>query len=247
MITFRGRCILLDIEGTTSSISFVYDVMFPFVRAELDAFLRDNWGDPQLAATAELIVRDATKAGKEAWQHMDPASQQAQFFVCQEVLRQMDADMKATGLKQLQGMIWKSGFESGQMQAHVYDDVVPALKRWHEGGIDLRIYSSGSVQAQLLFFGHSQYGNLLPFFTAHYDTKIGSKRESDSYRRIAEDAGYAPPEILFLSDVTAELDAATGAGLKTGLCVRPENPPSEGQSSYPVITSFADIAVTLSQ
>ena len=220
---------LLDIEGTTSSISFVYDVMFPFVRRELDGYLARHWDSPELQAVRKQLARDAAVSG-----FPDLAA------VRGEVLRLMDGDIKSTGLKQLQGMIWEAGFASGELKAHVYDDVPPALRAWNDASSDVRIYSSGSVQAQKLFFGHTIAGNLLPLLRGHYDTTTGPKREPASYVAIAEQFGLPPGDILFLSDVVAELDAARAAGLQTALVIRPGNPPSAGDS-HRQISSFAQL------
>ncbi|MGI8981113.1 MAG: acireductone synthase [Pirellulaceae bacterium] len=233
MLPFSGRGILLDIEGTTSSIRFVYDVMFPFVRRELDAYLRSHWGEPALAAACDAIARDAG--------HPSIAASQEQ--VKAEVLRLMDGDVKATGLKQLQGLIWDSGFKSGEMKAHVYDDFPPALTKWNKAGLDIRIYSSGSVQAQRLFFGHTIAGNLLPLFRGHYDTTTGPKKEAASYAAIAAAFALPPREILFLSDVPAELDAATQAGLQTTLVLRPGNAAFKPDHGHPEIHSFAEVRI----
>ncbi|HZL90702.1 MAG TPA: acireductone synthase [Pirellulaceae bacterium] len=231
MIPFRGRGILLDIEGTTSSVSFVYDVMFPFVRRELDRYLDAHWGQPALAAACRQIARDASHDNRAA----------DRSWIRGEVLRLMDGDVKATGLKQLQGLIWEDGFKSGEMKAHVYDDVPPALRDWHARGIDIRIYSSGSIQAQKLFFGHTIAGNLLPLLSGHYDTTTGPKKEAESYRTIAADFGLAPSDILFLSDVPAELDAARTAGMQTALVLRPGNAAVPGGHGHAEIAGFADL------
>lgn len=227
------RGILLDIEGTTSSISFVYDVMFPFVRRELDAYLTNHWGGPELTAACEAIARDAGKTSLSA----------SRDSIQAEVIRLMDGDVKATGLKQLQGLIWDAGFKSGEMKAHVYDDVPPAIAAWNSAGLDVRIYSSGSVQAQKLFFGHTIAGNLLPLFRGHYDTTTGPKREAASYTAIAAAFGLSPSEILFLSDVPAELDAARQAGLQTGLVIRPGNASVKPDHGHPEIRSFAEVKI----
>ena len=232
MISFRGRGILLDIEGTTSSVSFVYDVMFPFVRRELDRCLAAHWGQPPLAAACRQVARDASQDSRG----------DDRGWVRGEVLRLMDGDVKATGLKQLQGLIWEDGFHSGELKAHLYDDVPPALREWHGRGISLRIYSSGSIQAQKLFFGHTIAGNLLPLLSGHYDTTTGPKKEASSYRTIAADFGLAPAEILFLSDVAAELDAARAAGIQTALVRREGNAPAAA-GQHPELTSFAQIEI----
>lgn len=245
MIEFRGRVILLDIEGTTSSIRFVYDEMFPYVRRELAEFLGHHAARPEVLAAAKQIAVDGGKASLRELTGGDDnlLSEAAQQKLVAEVLRQMDADLKATGLKELQGLIWEAGFNSGELLAHVYDDVPPALKQWKEAGKDLRIYSSGSVHAQKLFFGHTIAGNFLPLFSSHYDTTIGSKRETASYSKIAADIGCSPGEVLFLSDVTAELDAAKAAGFQTGLLRRPGNPEQSNEQGHPAISSFAEIRI----
>lgn len=233
MLKFSGRGILLDIEGTTSSISFVYDVMFPFVRRELNGYLRDHWGESELAAACDAIARDAG----------NPSLAASPEQVKAEVVRLMDGDVKATGLKQLQGLIWDAGFKSGEMKAHVYDDVPPAIAAWNQAGLDVRIYSSGSVQAQKLFFGHTIDGNLLPQFRGHYDTTTGPKREAPSYTAIAAAFALPPGEILFLSDVPAELDAAKQAGLQTGLVLRGGNAPVKPDHGHPELRSFAEVRI----
>jgi enolase-phosphatase E1 len=230
---FRGRGILLDIEGTTSSVSFVYDVMFPYVRKHLTFEVVSHWEEPEYNEAFEQIARDAGQASLERWLKAAGLTRDnplgAAELVCREVTRLMDADAKATGLKQLQGLIWQSGFESGELKAHVYDDVPPALTRWNRAGKDVRIYSSGSVQAQKLFFGHTIAGDLLPQFRGHYDTTTGGKKEPESYRRIAADFSLPAADVLFLSDIVAELDAARAAGMATALVIRPGN--ATGQTS----------------
>jgi enolase-phosphatase E1 len=242
-VTARG--ILLDIEGTTSSISFVYDVMFPFVRRELDLFLKDHWGQPDVMGAADTIARDAGHDNLRAMCEQESARDdwQAQEVVRREVTALMDKDAKTTGLKQLQGLIWQAGFESGELLAHVYDDVPPALAAWNAAGKDVRIYSSGSIQAQKLFFGHTLAGNLLGHLRGHYDTTIGPKREAESYRKIAGQFKLPPREILFASDVVAELDAARDAGLATVLVIRPGNAPDQVSTGQPhaEVTSFAEL------
>jgi enolase-phosphatase E1 len=247
---FSGRGILLDIEGTTSSVSFVYDVMFPYVRKHLTFEVFANWMEPEYIEAFHAIAKDAGHDSLDAWLKTKGLTREnplrAAEVVCKEVTRLMDADAKATGLKQLQGLIWQSGFESGELKAHVYDDVPQALAVWNAAGKDVRIYSSGSVQAQKLFFGHTIAGNLLPHFRGHYDTTTGSKKEADSYRKIAADFKLPPGEILFLSDIVAELDAACAAGLKTALCIRPGNAADQTSAGEPhsVIENFAQVELS---
>ena len=232
------NCLLLDIEGTTSSVSYVYDEMFPYIRNHLADYLRQNWDAADLGESVRLLAADA---GFQNWPDRDGSVEDQQEQVANEVIRQMDSDLKATGLKNLQGKIWKSGFESGSLKSHIYGDVYPALKYWKEAGQDIRIYSSGSVQAQLLFFGHTVEGNLLDYFSAHYDTTIGSKKESQSYAHIARDTQINSNRILFVSDIIDELDAAKSAGLQTVLSVRPGNAQVTQTHGHPVINSFAEI------
>jgi enolase-phosphatase E1 len=236
------RGILLDIEGTTSSISFVYDMMFPYVREHLDSYLSEHWGEPDLQESlATLLAEYGEHQGSENWlaefdDTVTPADLQAAHV--KNVNRLMDSDVKAPGLKKLQGMIWEKGFKSGEMVAHLFDDVEPALKRWTEAGIDLRIYSSGSIQAQKLFFGHTVKGDLLPCLTRHYDRSYGPKHDRTSYHMIASDYGVPANRVLFVSDVVAELDAANEARMQVALSVRPGNKPVENPNGYPVIESF---------
>ncbi|PHS02593.1 MAG: acireductone synthase [Blastopirellula sp.] len=242
MIEFSGKAILLDIEGTTSSVSFVYDVMFPFVRRELAGYLKSAWGNEGLAPVLDMIAVDAGAADFASWSAGDADDAAKQLRVQTEIERLMDGDIKATGLKQLQGKIWKSGFDSGELVADIFDDVPPALVKWNQQNLDVRIYSSGSIAAQKMFFGHTRQGDLLANFQGHYDTTTGGKKEAPSYQAIAADYPLAPSEILFLSDVVAELDAAQEAGMQTGLCLREGNKPVEPGHGHAEITSFDQVA-----
>ena len=236
---FIGNAILLDIEGTTSSVSFVYDVMFPYVRRELSTFLQMHWDEVDVQLACDQIAQDAGHAHLKAWSG-DVVEQQRQHVEA-EITRLMDDDVKATGLKQMQGIIWREGFESGEMKAHVYDEVPECIRRWRNAGIDVRIYSSGSVQAQHLFFGHTVAGDLLSLFTGHYDTTIGPKKSMLSYQKILADWKRSPDQVLFLSDIVAELDAAKEAGLRTALCKRAGNADVEPDHGHNEITSFDDL------
>jgi enolase-phosphatase E1 len=232
--------VLLDIEGTTSSISFVVDVMFPFALERLNAFLDERMDTPQVQQAAEQIAHDAGQPSLAAW--CATTGKEPKDLVAAEVRRLMAADVKATGLKALQGLIWEGGFRSGHMQAHVYPDVIPAIARWRDAGIDVRIYSSGSVAAQRLFFGHlAAYGNCLHLFSGHYDTTTGPKTQSASFTTIAADWGIAPSQILFISDSAAELDAAHAAGMKVLASVRPGNAPLPKDFQHPQISRFDEL------
>jgi len=240
VIDFSGQAILLDIEGTTSSIRFVYDEMFPFVRRELAGFLNTHWEAAEVRAACDVLASDAGHGSLKKW-CADADDSTARERVTREVIRLMDGDIKATGLKQLQGFIWRSGFESGELKAHVYDDVPPALNAWHKAGMDLRIYSSGSIAAQRLFFGHTIVGDLLPLLKGHYDTTTGPKMEPGSYTEIAKAYCRAPAEILFLSDVVAETEAARQAGMQTALCLRPGNAAPPSDHDFATIGAFSEI------
>ncbi len=239
MLIFDGRAILCDIEGTTSSIRFVYDVLFPFARRHAEMTLREQWDTPQLAEALDLMARDAGFASRDAWLGSG-FSDSSVRAVLTEIGRLMDADAKATGLKALQGVIWARGYASGELKSHVYDDVPPAFGQWHARGIDVRIYSSGAAAAQRLFFRHTTAGDLTPFLRGHYDTTVGPKRSPDSYRVIAREFQASAADILFLSDIPAELDAASSAGLRTALLVRPGNAPVD-DTPHPRLSSFAEI------
>lgn len=237
------NAILLDIEGTTSSVRFVYDVMFPYALRELDAYLTAAWNEPSLAPVLNQIAKDAAAVDFAAWTRdvSDPAAQQQK--VAEEIRRLMKNDVKATGLKQLQGMIWKAGFERGEMIAHVYEDVPPALEKWTSLGKRIYIYSSGSVAAQKLFFGYTEAGNLLPYFSGHFDTTTGPKQEVASYASIASSLGEAAEHILFISDVVAELDAAQEVGMATLLSLRPGNHPVNPAHRHTPVTSFDQVSL----
>lgn len=251
-LRYSARGILLDIEGTTSSVSFVYDVMFPYVRKHLTFEVFANWLEPEYIEAFHAIAKDAGHESFDAWLKSQSLTRdnplRSADVVCKEVIRLMDADAKATGLKQLQGLIWKSGFESGELKAHVYDDVTSALTAWNTAGKDVRIYSSGSVQAQKLFFGHTIAGDLLSQFRGHYDTTIGGKKEADSYRKIADDFGVLADEILFLSDIAAELDAARTAEMQTALVMRPGNAPNQTSAGapHPTVNNLTEIRMATS-
>jgi len=237
------RGILLDIEGTTSSVSFVYDVMFPLVRSELDGYLQTHQGEEELTGACEQIAKDAGHDSLADW--ASAADQEPLALVRDEVVRLMDNDVKATGLKQLQGLIWRDSFQSGDLKAHVYEDTPLALARWREAGLDVRIYSSGSITAQKLFFGHTIVGDLLPLLNGHYDTTTGPKKEASSYQTIAAAFDLPPERILFFSDVVAELNAAQQAGLQTTLVKRPGNAPVE-EHDHEVIEKFDEAKISSS-
>lgn len=201
------KAIVTDIEGTTSSISFVKDVLFPYAREHLPAFVAQHAADAEVSA----LLDDARNIAGAV---LDIEGLIAQFIAW------IDQDQKVTPLKSLQGLIWLEGYRQGAFTGHIYADAVEYLQRWHAQGLKLYVYSSGSVQAQKLLFGHSDAGDLTPLFSGYFDTHIGGKREAESYRRIAAQTAFQPDEILFLSDIREELDAAAQTGMQTYWLVR---------------------------
>ena len=224
--------ILTDIEGTTSSISFVKDVLFPYARRALPGFVREHGDDPEVRRWLDVV---ATEHGSIC----------SDDVIVETLQGWIDQDRKHTALKALQGLIWEAGYRDADFTAHIYPDAAPALRDWHAQGYPLYVYSSGSVPAQKLFFGHSDAGDLSPMFSGWFDTEVGGKREAASYRAIAEHIGVPPGDILFLSDVVEELDAARDAGLQTCLIDRRDDYPAprEGDAArgHVRVDSFADI------
>lgn len=208
----RPGAIVTDIEGTTSSMSFVKDVLFPYARERLPDFVRARAGEP----TVRALLDDAAREGGI------PDADDAAIIAL--LLLWIDEDRKSTPLKALQAMIWVGGYDGRDFVAHVYPDAVAGLQRWHAAGIPIHIYSSGAVPAQKLYFAHTEVGDLRPLFSGYFDTTSGSKREAASYRRIAHAIGTEPAQILFLSDIDAELDAAQEAGLATAWVCREPGP-----------------------
>jgi enolase-phosphatase E1 len=222
------RFILLDIEGTTTDIDFVHKVLFPYAAERLEAFIKANGEKPEVQAAIRSVKETVQTENN---QELDDEG------VIDTLLEWIADDRKHGTLKTLQGMIWETGFRQGDYRGHVYPDVPVALQQWKEQGIDLGIYSSGSVQAQKLLFGHSEAGDLTPLFSHYFDTTVGGKKEPDSYAKIAAALQLSPSDILFLSDVEAELDAAAQAGFQVMQLVRGE----PVASKYPQANSFADI------
>ncbi|MET0331168.1 MAG: acireductone synthase, partial [Dyella sp.] len=202
------RAIVTDIEGTTSSIHFVHDVLFPYARHRLPAFIETHGDQPN-------VQHWLHEAAKEAGIIEAPRQE-----ILELLLSWIDADRKSTALKALQGMIWKEGFEAGEYRAHFYPEVANRLRQWHANGLKLYVYSSGSVEAQQLFFGYSEAGDLRELISGYFDTHTGAKREQASYQRIAEAIAIEPAQILFLSDIVEELDAARAAGFRTAWLLR---------------------------
>lgn len=220
------RAILTDIEGTTSSIDFVHQTLFPYARARLRRFLAARGDDAavrrELAEVMRIEGRELTPEAAagvlEGW---------------------IDADKKVTPLKTLQGMIWREGYESGELKGHVYADAPEYLRKWHARGLKLYVYSSGSVEAQKLIFGHTAHGDLTPLFSGYFDTRVGGKREAQSYKTILRDAGLPAAGVLFLSDVGEELDAARAAGMKTCQLLRDDK--TRPATAHPQARNFSEV------
>lgn len=212
--------VLLDVEGTTTPISFVHRVLFPFARAALPVLLRDRAAEPEVAAALAPLGSG------------DPLPLLLGF---------MDEDRKDPALKRLQGIAWRDGYRDGRLRGELYPDVPPALRAWHAAGLRLAVYSSGSVDAQRLLFTHSDAGNLSPLFCAHFDTATGAKRDPASYRAVAAALDLPPDRILFCSDQPAELDAAAAAAFRTVQLARPQDG-TQPTDRHPVAADFVAVS-----
>ncbi|XP_077157171.1 enolase-phosphatase E1 [Paroedura picta] len=243
--------ILLDIEGTTTPIAFVKDTLFSYVKDNIRDYLRTHWEDEECQQDVGLLRKQAdedshmdgvvpipleTRDGEEEIERVIQA-------VIDNVHWQMSLDRKTTALKQLQGHIWRAGYASGSLKGELFEDVVPAIRKWRERGMKIYVYSSGSVEAQKLLFEHSTKGDILELFNGHFDTKIGSKVDSESYQRIAASIGCSPNNLLFLTDVTREADAAEEADVHVAVVIRPGNAglTDDEKSYYRLITSFDEL------
>jgi enolase-phosphatase E1 len=234
---------LLDVEGTTSPISLVYEQLFPYARRHLGSFLRDNVDDPAVRGDLALLAEEyETETDPEAPEleaefaspvNVDEAAVYLNWL--------MDRDRKSTALKSIQGRIWKSGFLAGELTGTMFPDVPDALRRWNQTA-NVAIYSSGSVEAQQLLFRYSSSGDMTPLISAYFDTRVGPKTSPDSYRAIAAAMKVAPEEVLFVSDVLRELDPAHEAGCQTRLSVRAGNQPVDQPHEHKAIASFEEIA-----
>ena len=237
--------VLLDIEGTTTPIDFVYETLFPYARTRSKDFIARHKADEEVrAAIADLF--DAHAQGRSAdlpplrySYNLDEGQIEAITAYCHWL---MDRDSKLTPLKSLQGMIWEEGYRSGELKSIVFPDVAPNLRLWREQGKAVCIYSSGSVLAQKLLFEHTERGDLTGFIYDFFDTTVGHKTEQGSYRRIAESLRREPSKILFISDAIVELDAARGAGFHTLLCARPGNSPLPDSSVHDIIHTFDEVS-----
>jgi enolase-phosphatase E1 len=239
MTTTRPRLYLLDFEVTVEPISLVSDQLFPYARAHVREFLTAHMSDPDVQADIRLLSdenrSETEKACPTSGIEITNVEQCISYF-----LWLMDRDRKSTALKSLQGKIWKSGFESGELKGTLFPDVLPALERWATHG-RVAIYSSGSASAQRLLFRHSIFGDLTHLIAGYFDTRIGAKTESASYSAIAAAMQVEPREVCFFSDVVRELDPAREAGMETRLVVREGNAPVEDAHGHVAINSFDTI------
>ncbi|WP_115718303.1 acireductone synthase [Gallaecimonas mangrovi] len=222
------KAIVMDVEGTTTDIEFVHKVLFPYAKERIEAFVKAHHSEPHVAAALKAV---STEAG------LDVDDTDGQIAA---LIRWIDEDKKVTPLKTLQGLIWQQGYEQGDFTGHVYPDVPAALAAWQAKGLRLAVYSSGSVAAQKLLFGHSDAGNLQGYFEANFDTRIGHKREVDSYYNIANKLALPADAILFLSDIKEELEAAQEAGFQVCQLVRPGTTAARG---YPLAHHFDEVTL----
>jgi enolase-phosphatase E1 len=226
--------ILTDIEGTTSSISFVRDVLFPYARRALPGFVRAHGNEPDVRRWLDQVA-------------MENGGVCTDDMIVETLQGWIDEDRKHTALKALQGMVWEDGYRNADFTAPLYPDVAPALRAWRDAGVPLAVYSSGSVPAQKLLFGHTDAGDLTGMFSGWFDTAVGHKRDADSYRRIAAEYGGNAGDIVFLSDIVEELDAARDAGMRTVLLDRREDYPrartGEATHGHERVESFADVVL----
>ncbi|TAN64870.1 MAG: acireductone synthase [Methylobacter sp.] len=222
------KAIITDIEGTTSSILFVKDVLFPYARANLADYVRSHADDPQVKILLEDVCKEVG----------DSLSTEQ---IIDQLIQWLDEDKKATPLKSLQGLIWEAGYRQGDFKGHLYFDAASNLKAWKAKGLDLYIYSSGSVYAQKLLFAHTEYGDLTPLFSGYFDTHIGGKKEQQSYDNIAAQLAMPAKQLLFLSDIKEELDAAKAAGFETIWLVRDSAP--DPQAEHRQVNSFDQISM----
>lgn len=225
------KYIMTDVEGTTTSISFVHETLFPFAKRRLADFCKEN--------AQSDIVKDAlalTKETVKAEENKEINDQEA----IDKLLYWISSDRKHPALKSLQGYIWEEGYKSGEVKGHIYNDVVPAFQKWINAGFTLGVYSSGSVKAQHLIYEYSEKGNLRPYLSFHFDTKVGHKREVKSYENIVKELNTTPESILFLSDIKEELDAAREVGLKTIQLVR-QNDVVTGD--HQIVNNFSEIFI----
>lgn len=237
------RVILLDIEGTITSIRFVKDTLFPYVTEVLEDYINKHWDDPEFQDNLELLrAQAANDTDIQGFVPIDTGVN-AKKSVIDNVLWQMSIDRKTTALKQLQGHIWKDGYENGLLRGHLYDDVLPVLNKLTDLGKQVYTYSSGSTEAQKYLFKYSIYGDVSGLFLKYFDTKIGPKGSDTSYKNIASDINVNCSDILFLTDVLVEAEAAVNAGCSSALLIRPGNAPLdlEKSSKFKIVKTLDEL------
>lgn len=241
------KVFLLDIEGTTTPITFVTETLFPFAKENVRNHLEENWTEKETIEDVKELKKQAERDIRNELPDVpeikDGTKDEEINCIVKNVHWQIKQDRKITALKQLQGHIWRHGYDSNKLKSVVYHDVNEVLKELCSSGKKLYIYSSGSVEAQKLLFKYSNFGDLTPLLSGYYDTKIGAKRESQSYKNITEDIGCKPCEMLFLTDVIEEAKAAKEAGVTTCIVLRKGNKeiPKTDLNNFLTITSFADL------
>jgi enolase-phosphatase E1 len=237
------KVILLDIEGTTTPISFVYDKLFPYAKAHLRSFLEAHFHDADVQNDIALLKKECIDtAGDLRAVGSFPSGEKEQIeWTIRYVLYLMECDRKSTGLKSLQGKIWEEGFKNGSLKAIVYSDVLPAFKRWKSQGKKIGIYSSGSIKAQKLLFSHTQEGDLTSFISDYFDTTTGPKIKRESYLKIARSLSVNENEILFVTDAPLEYQTAESAGINVRLCVREEENKAMKASNFHIVRTFDEI------
>ena len=238
MIDDGVRGILLDIEGTTTPIAFVHDVLFSYARDHVQEFLIANIRSDEVRKDISMLYEEHAldvvndNNPPELTEEIDSLAAYIEWLI--------DYDRKSTGLKSLEGKIWRQGYEEGTLKSQVFADVAPAMERWHQAGLNVSIFSSGSVLAQQLLFAHTEAGDLTKFINDYFDTNTGKKSDAESYRKIAGALNLQPREIVFISDVVSELDAAKGAGMRTLLSIRPGNE-LQASTNHQAIESFDQV------
>jgi 2,3-diketo-5-methylthio-1-phosphopentane phosphatase len=238
------RALILDIEGTTTPIAFVQEVLFPYARTHLRQYLDRHLGAPDCQSIVDLLCKEHAadwQAGTSPPPWVDAPHEAHVASIIRYVEWLMDRDRKSSGLKALQGRIWEEGYRSGEIVGALFADVPRALERWHAARLEVGIFSSGSVLAQKLLFEHSSAGDVTRWVRWHFDTNVGAKTDPQSYGRIASFLQIHPHHVLFISDVTRELDAARAAGMHTVLSLRPGNAPPPDGHGYETIQSFDEV------
>ncbi len=232
----QEQVILLDIEGTTTPVDYVLEVLFPFAQTHLESFLQAHPRDQAVEADIKRLRQDY-EADVALGLSVPEWKDNSMIAAVAYIKHLITIDRKSTGLKSLQGKIWEQGYQDGTLRSQVFGDVKRAFVRWRSAGKQLFIFSSGSVQAQQLLFRYTDVGDLTGFLCGYFDTKTGSKKEIDSYHKIAQAIGVSSSNVLFISDVTAELRAAKAAGMETLFSLRPKNHSSDSEG-FPVCQDF---------